>query len=74
MFGLFGYIDLVHIEGIRGLDCHALPLLHVPFHVKDIFRVGVGGVLVVGVLRQVVCYYVYNDFDVQKNEQGGLAE
>ena len=27
---------------------------HVPFHIKEVFLVGVGGVLVVGVLRQVV--------------------
>lgn len=27
---------------------------HVPFHIKEVFLVGAGGVLVVGVVRQVV--------------------
>ena len=53
VFELFRYINLVHIEAVRGLN-HGALLLHVPFHVKDIFRVGVGSVPVIRVLRQVV--------------------
>ena len=53
VFELFRYINLVHIEAVRGLY-HGTLLLHVPFHVKDIFRVGVGSVPVIRVLRQVV--------------------
>ena len=53
VFELFRYINLVHIEAVRGLY-HGALLLHVPFHVKDIFRVGVGGVPVIRMLRQVV--------------------
>ena len=53
MFVLFVYIDLVHIEAVAELYNGPL-LLHVPFHIKDIFRVGVGCVLVVRVPRQIV--------------------
>ena len=44
---------LVHIEGVRGFY-HGTLLLHVPFHVKDIFRVGVGRVSVIRVSGEVV--------------------
>ena len=53
VFDLFVYINFVHIEAVTGLH-HGPLLLHVPFHVKDIFRVGVGRVLVVWMLCQVV--------------------
>ena len=53
VFELLCYINLVHIEAVRGLY-HGALLLHVPFHVKDIFRVGVGSVPVIRVLCQVV--------------------
>ena len=53
VFELLCYINLVHIEAVRGLY-HGTLLLHVPFHVKDIFRVGVGGVPVIRVLLQVI--------------------
>lgn len=52
-FGLFVHVDLVHIEAVAGLH-HGAQLFHVPFHVKDIFRVGVGCVLVIRVPRQIV--------------------
>ncbi|MCB6812050.1 hypothetical protein LI205_31285 [bacterium MSK18_59] len=51
--GLSSCVNLVHIEGIRGLY-HGTLLLHVPFHVKDIFRVGVGRVSVIRVLGEIV--------------------
>ena len=50
---LCGYGDFVHIETVRGLY-HGTLFPHVPFHVKDIFRVGVGRVLVIRMLREVV--------------------
>jgi len=52
-FGLSCCVNLVHIEGVRGFY-HGTLLLHVPFHVKDIFRVGVGRVSVIRVPGEVV--------------------
>ena len=52
-FGLSCCVNLVHIEGVHGFY-HGTLLLYVPFHVKDIFRVGVGRVSVIRVSGEVV--------------------
>ena len=48
-----GRFQFVHLERLVRLYDGRFAF-HVPFHIKEVFLVGVGGVLVVGVLRQVV--------------------
>ena len=45
-------IYFVHFKGIRRLYL-GMPF-HVPLHIKEILRVGVGGVSIVRVFRQIV--------------------
>ena len=66
-FWLSCCVNLVHIEGVRGFY-HGTLLLHVPFHVKDIFRVGVGRVSVIRVPGEVVLEMCIRDRDDNRPE------